>query len=584
MKLQQKKAILILLTVSFGIIFGFTVLIKVDSNLVNLVSEKESSIQPKNSYTYSTQIIRPDDDLTNNGFTLVPGSGYLYTKINDVVSSPTAGGDTDYVSGDNTLDDCEIEMSSITLDTSQAITGIRIFARGQEQGGPGAITIRTGFRWRIGTGTYSSSKSVQFDENGFYWLSTSSWTGLELSQSELNNLRIEISITGINQADKEQQISVMYAELTIRSNENPNVSLTSPNGGEILQETTNITWTYSDPEGDAITFNILYDIASTGWTAIASGLVNETSYEWDLTGFTQRYNQVRVKIEADDGNGGYSEDISDDYFDIFVNHDPIVNLISPNGGEILQGNASITWNFFDADDDLLSFNISYNIAGTGWTLIVSGLVNKSSYQWDLSNFTQRYDQVLIKLEVNDGFNGYGEDVSGGYFVINVIDHGGDINPFIPILIIGASVGISGIFIGNNVIKRKRKKSIKDRDSSIPYKVKQVDSVGSNHKKIIVEADILIRRTSNGNSKDLISNLFSKNSNLLNEVIGKEGYEVVKILGKFHITTLSDDFWDKVDQFEWENDEKEEFIKDMLGLPPDCREQFIDDMLRQSKRR
>jgi hypothetical protein len=583
LKSRQKKAIFVLLAVSFGFFFGLTFFIEVDSNTSNLVSEKENSIQPENSYTYSTQIIRPDDDLTNSGFTLVPGGGHLNTKINDNVSSPAAGGDIEYIIGDHDLDDCEVEMSSITLNTGQVVTGIEIYARGQVGGGLGEVTIRTGFRWRIGTGTYSSSNSVQFDESSFYWLSASPWTDLELSQSELNDLRIEISITGIVGV-KTQEISVMYVELTIRSNENPSVNLTSPNGGEILQETANITWNYSDHEGDTITFNLLYDIAGAGWTPIVSGLVNETSYEWDLTGFTQRYDQVSVKIEADDGNGGYSEDISDDYFDIFVNHDPVVNLISPNGGEILQGNTSITWNFFDADDDLLSFNISYNIAGTGWTLIVSGLVNKSSYQWDLSSFTQRYDQVLIKLEVNDGYNGYSEDISGDYFVINVIDHKGEFDPIILILIVGASVGISGIFIGNNIVKRKRKKSIKNRDSPIPYKVKQVDSVGSNHKKIIVEADLLIRRTNNCNSKDLISNLFSKDSNLLNEVIGKEGYEVIKVLGKFHITTLSDDFWDKVEQFEWENNEKEEFIKDMLGLPPDCREQFIDDMLRQSKRR
>ena len=208
MKSRQKKVILIFLIVSLGILFSFTVFIKVNSNLVNPIAEKENSIRPKNSYTYSTQIIRPDDDLTNNGFTLVPGGGYLYTKIDDIVSSPTAGGDGDYIIGDNDLDDCEVEMSSITLNPGQAVTGIKIYARGQVGGGPGEVTIRTGFRWRIGTGTYSTSKSVQFAVSDFYWLSTSPWTGLELSQSELNDLRIEISITGIVGV-KTQEISVM---------------------------------------------------------------------------------------------------------------------------------------------------------------------------------------------------------------------------------------------------------------------------------------------------------------------------------------------------------------------------------------
>ena len=581
MKLQQKKAIFVLLTVSLGIIFGLTAFIEADSNLVNLVSEKENSIQPKNSYTYSTQIIRPDDDLTNNGFSLVPGFGYLYNKINDSESFPD---DSTYIIGDSILDNCEVEMSSITLDVGQVVTGIKLCIRGQREGTPMGLTISIGFSWRIGTGSDSSTKTIQFDQYGFYWLNTTSWSGFNLSQADLNALRISMRIVGTIPVDQEQDISIIYAELTIRSNVNPTVDLTQPNGGEILQESAMVTWNYSDPEGDTITFNLLYDIAGTGWTSIVSGLVNASSYEWDLSGFTQRYDQVRVKIEADDGKGGYNEDVSDGYFEIFVNHDPIVNLISTNGGEILQGNTTISWIFFDADGDLLTFNILYNINGTGWISIVSGLTNKTSYQWNLNNFTQGHDQVRIKIEVDDSYGGNSEDISDDFFTIKTLQQGGDFNPFIPILIIGASVGISGIFIGNNVIKRKRKKSIKDRDSSIPYKVKQVDSVGSNHKKIIVEADILIRRTNNGNSKDLISNLFSKNSELLNEVIGKEGYEVIKILGKFHITTLSDDFWDKIEQFEWENDEKEEFIKDMLGLPPDCREQFIDDMLRQFKRR
>ena len=52
--------------------------------------------------------------------------------------------------------------------------------------------------------------------------------------------------------------------------------------------------------------------------------------------------------------------------------------------------------------------------------------------------------------------------------------------------------------------------------------------------------------------------------------------------KLNITTLSEEFWKKIEQFEWQEDEKEEFINDMLGLAPECREKFIDDMLNKFK--
>ena len=48
--------------------------------------------------------------------------------------------------------------------------------------------------------------------------------------------------------------------------------------------------------------------------------------------------------------------------------DPIVEVISPNGGEVVSVGHTVTiaWNASDVDGDLDSFDIQYNKSGGGW--------------------------------------------------------------------------------------------------------------------------------------------------------------------------------------------------------------------------
>lgn len=97
-------------------------------------------------------------------------------------------------------------------------------------------------------------------------------------------------------------------------NRAPTVTLIHPNGGEILKGKTNITWLASDPDGDALTFDIGYNIENTGWHILAEGLT-ETSYEWDTSWFPVSFS-VMIKVVASDGFGGQTEDMSDYCFSI----------------------------------------------------------------------------------------------------------------------------------------------------------------------------------------------------------------------------------------------------------------------------
>ncbi len=310
-------------------------------------------------------------------------------------------------------------MSSISLGKGQFVTSIKIYARGRRAGSPGTLPISFSFSWRIGSGAYSVSKSLKYENTNFYWLSTSYWTGLNLTQSDINNLRVRIRIIGTNPVDKELHLSVMYVQLTVMSNEAPTVNIISPNGGETLQNSTLITWAYNDPENQRMRFNLYHNATGTGWTPIVSNLINKTSYLWNLSSFTQRYYNVSIKIEAFDFYNSSDEDISDGTFTIFVNHAPTVTVTAPNGGEVLENSTLITWNSNDLDGDAMSYNISYYIEGSGWFPLVSNLQNASSYFWNLSSFTERKEKVLVKIVAFDEYNGSSEDISDDFFSIFV---------------------------------------------------------------------------------------------------------------------------------------------------------------------
>jgi hypothetical protein len=62
----------------------------------------------------------------------------------------------------------------------------------------------------------------------------------------------------------------------------------------------------------------------------------------------------------------------------------------------------------------------------------------------------------------------------------------------------------------------------------------------------------------------------------------EGENVIENLIQFDIidiTAISDEFLEKINQFEWDADEKDEFIKEMLSLTPDERDSLLAKMLK-----
>ena len=90
---------------------------------------------------------------------------------------------------------------------------------------------------------------------------------------------------------------------------------------------------------DNNTIDLYCSINGGAWTPIAENEGNDGVYEWTTSGLFNS-NDVKVKIEATDATGNTGSDTSADAF-IIDSQSPVVTLITPNGGEILQGGVSL---------------------------------------------------------------------------------------------------------------------------------------------------------------------------------------------------------------------------------------------------
>jgi uncharacterized membrane protein len=124
------------------------------------------------------------------------------------------------------------------------------------------------------------------------------------------------------------------------------------------------------------------------------------------------------------------------------NRAPTVEVTFPNGGEVLNGTQTITWDFQDFDNDAVTFDIYLsNNSGSTWALLVSGLTI-NHYDW---NTTQQDDgsSYRVRVIVSDGILSNQDDSDGSFELDNFADTviGSDL-----LLLIAAVIGAAVVLL------------------------------------------------------------------------------------------------------------------------------------------
>lgn len=96
------------------------------------------------------------------------------------------------------------------------------------------------------------------------------------------------------------------------------------------------------------------------------------------------------------------------------NHYPLVDVISPNGDETLNGSINITWTGNDSDGDSITFNVElWN--GSDWITLLDSTSN-SSVVWDTTDVPDGIEIYKIRVTISDDHLEY-SDLSDDFFSI-----------------------------------------------------------------------------------------------------------------------------------------------------------------------
>jgi len=163
-----------------------------------------------------------------------------------------------------------------------------------------------------------------------------------------------------------------------------------------------------------------------------------------------------------DGYGNMLDSDNDIFLaNVFIwltaNREPSVEVASPNGGETVSGEITVSWTGGDLDDDALTYSVFYSDDGGGsWNPIGTGL-SGTHIQWNTS-IVDDGSNYFIRVTATDGEFTVG-DISDGNFTVNnqasttIPGPGGELDTTTIIIIII----VAGVIVIIIIIIMKKKK-------------------------------------------------------------------------------------------------------------------------------
>lgn len=122
-----------------------------------------------------------------------------------------------------------------------------------------------------------------------------------------------------------------YLPVVFIDNVPPEVEVSYPNGGEILNGTVAIHWNATDDKDPDLSIDIFYSNDSgVTWYMLAPNETNDGEYLWNTSSFPEGSGYM-IKVVAKDNAGNVGSDVSDGTFYIFrgVGPGPEVTLVKP---------------------------------------------------------------------------------------------------------------------------------------------------------------------------------------------------------------------------------------------------------------
>lgn len=315
----------------------------------------------------------------------------------------------------NASTNCKIKITDYYISSISAISE-GTFTITEPQPTVTVTTPNGGENWSVGTQYYIRWNSVNISS-----------VKIEFSSDAGNNWTTVIATTPSNNGNNSYlwyvpntPSSKCLIKITDATNSNvtdnsnafftiptPAITLTSPNGGEVWGSPSQhyIYWNSTSVP------NVKIEYTSNGnvWNTIASSVnASNGSYLWNIpSGIVSTNCKVRVTSTL-------VNSITDQSNAKFTLQQPVVNVISPNGGEVLAAytTTNITWNG-SSMGNYVKIDYSTN-NGTSWSNIVNGASNNGSYNWYVPNTPS----AQCKVRISDYYNSNITDESNATFTIN----------------------------------------------------------------------------------------------------------------------------------------------------------------------
>ncbi|MCB1060012.1 MAG: T9SS type A sorting domain-containing protein [Calditrichaeota bacterium] len=188
----------------------------------------------------------------------------------------------------------------------------------------------------------------------------------------------------------------------------PSITLTYPNGGEQLRQTTStvVTWTRSNLSG-GVRLELNSSYPSGAWTTLASGLVGN-NYTWNITEAPTTTARLRVIFED---VPSYA-DTSNANFTIFR---PELTLVSPTGGEQWVTGTSYTIELARVDHaQPATIKLNRNYPNGAWET-VAGNVTGNTVNWTAAGTVSTNARLRVESSL---YSNVGDTMAASFSIVN----------------------------------------------------------------------------------------------------------------------------------------------------------------------